>query len=979
MKHNCDAHQDTALLPAHKTPAQDPPAAVPSRPHIPLSAATTPAVCGHPAVSAAQDPRAVSAATTPRSTRPPAVCGHHTAQHKTPAVCGHHTAQHKTPRCLRPPTPRSTSPRCLAATTPAQHKTPAVCGTTSSSAHRPPAVCGHHRSTRPPHHRSRPPLSAATIPRTPRCLRPPYRAAQDPPLSAATTPRSTRPPLSAATTPRSTRPPAVCGHHTAQHKTPAVCGHHTAQHKTPAVCGHHTAQHKTPVTEPTGSVNRDVIEASKRDVHKCKFFIIFIYPPGATTARTSFTSENFGSGCSSLSLRSLPIKNQLTLHAPNKKRAQWLALLFGAPFPSYGAIQNAYAQQTAMCAKTCWGSNHLFLCWTASSSLQSASTALPQFVSISHPKSISETRGEMTAVPHQHDSNGVNGWGLSLDLDSVISLLLAEDDSPVGVGALDSDSNYLAEDVSASFPTRDSALPFEEELVCIGDDEVDPCQLLGLDALFANLLVPPSPPRREEQQPQLTPARLTARRESTSSKDRVERLATMRKRVNHNRSRRLAKEELQHLRVVVKELDKQLTVLLQAESRQVEANHKGEKLGVESIQKILYWKQRALHEKANLEKAVAEKLALETQIECQQLLKNNLESVLAGLDDILILAVVFLPPFLFVLMQTSADLVCNAAMGAHCGHPPSFALSNTLATNLDAFYERVGSVWRDCGFSSSIREAQEHRFRSDTSGVYLEFIQSRTTPFTISAVDRAFLECVTRRLTSPPTGELKHGNQRHQFNTYAIQKRFADTHHVVTVWDLWMEIDNDPTTQVRETGWRVLRAVPDRKDTKQNLATGACILQTCTHITTPGTSNPLRESLVAGTLAHSAIRLHREKMDLVQQKAENLLVDSLLRQNVRRTTNSKWHDLAQRSTYFTAIPTSVQDTETAQSFSHLSRAVQDASPLLQTRVPQKGTPPTSNGKKRAKRYATRGVGFTQHEVDALSQLLNEHILLAKDE
>ncbi|KAF1316964.1 hypothetical protein FI667_g15099, partial [Globisporangium splendens] len=64
-------------------------------------------------------------------------------------------------------------------------------------------------------------------------------------------------PLSAATIPRSTRPPAVCGHHTAQHKTPAVCGHHTAQHK-------------TPVTEPTGSVTRDVIEASKRDVHKCK-------------------------------------------------------------------------------------------------------------------------------------------------------------------------------------------------------------------------------------------------------------------------------------------------------------------------------------------------------------------------------------------------------------------------------------------------------------------------------------------------------------------------------------------------------------------------------------------------------------------------------------------------------------------------------------------------------------------------------------
>ncbi|KAF1324520.1 hypothetical protein FI667_g9799, partial [Globisporangium splendens] len=86
---------------------------------------------------------------------------------------------------------------------------------------RPPGRRTITRCLRPPHRAAQ----------DPRCLRPPHRAAQDPPLSAATTPRSTRP---------------------------------------PAVCGHHTAQHKTPVTEPTGSVNRDVIKASKRDVHMCK-------------------------------------------------------------------------------------------------------------------------------------------------------------------------------------------------------------------------------------------------------------------------------------------------------------------------------------------------------------------------------------------------------------------------------------------------------------------------------------------------------------------------------------------------------------------------------------------------------------------------------------------------------------------------------------------------------------------------------------
>ncbi|KAF1333740.1 reverse transcriptase, partial [Globisporangium splendens] len=47
-------------------------------------------------------------------TRPPAVCGHHTAQLKTPAVCGHHTAQLKTPAVCGHHT--------------AQHKTPAVGG-----------------------------------------------------------------------------------------------------------------------------------------------------------------------------------------------------------------------------------------------------------------------------------------------------------------------------------------------------------------------------------------------------------------------------------------------------------------------------------------------------------------------------------------------------------------------------------------------------------------------------------------------------------------------------------------------------------------------------------------------------------------------------------------------------------------------------------------------------------------------------------
>ncbi|KAF1325290.1 hypothetical protein FI667_g9372, partial [Globisporangium splendens] len=63
MKHNCDDHQDAALLPA--------------------------------------------------------VCDHHTAQHnppadastRPPAVCGHHTEQHKTPRCLRPPYRAAQDPR----------------------------------------------------------------------------------------------------------------------------------------------------------------------------------------------------------------------------------------------------------------------------------------------------------------------------------------------------------------------------------------------------------------------------------------------------------------------------------------------------------------------------------------------------------------------------------------------------------------------------------------------------------------------------------------------------------------------------------------------------------------------------------------------------------------------------------------------------------------------------------------------------
>ncbi|KAF1336392.1 Rxlr effector protein, partial [Globisporangium splendens] len=119
------------------------------------------------------------------------------------------------------------------------------------------------RSTRPPT-----PLFAATTPAQhrhraaqdpPRCLRPTTPRSKRPPLFAATTPRSTRPPpLFAATTPRSTRPPAVRPPHraaqdppavaatTAQHKTPRVCGHTPRSKRPPAVCGHHTAQHKTP-------------------------------------------------------------------------------------------------------------------------------------------------------------------------------------------------------------------------------------------------------------------------------------------------------------------------------------------------------------------------------------------------------------------------------------------------------------------------------------------------------------------------------------------------------------------------------------------------------------------------------------------------------------------------------------------------------------------------------------------------------------
>ncbi|KAF1313871.1 reverse transcriptase, partial [Globisporangium splendens] len=48
---------------------------------------------------------------------------------------------------------------------------------------------------------------------------------------------------------------------------PAVCGHHTEQHKTPRCLRPPYRAAQDPVTEPTGSVTLDVIEASKRDVH----------------------------------------------------------------------------------------------------------------------------------------------------------------------------------------------------------------------------------------------------------------------------------------------------------------------------------------------------------------------------------------------------------------------------------------------------------------------------------------------------------------------------------------------------------------------------------------------------------------------------------------------------------------------------------------------------------------------------------------
>ncbi|KAF1325323.1 hypothetical protein FI667_g9359, partial [Globisporangium splendens] len=435
------------------------------------------------------------------------------------------------------------------------------------------------------------------------------------------------------------------------------------------------------------------------------------------------------------------------------------------------------------------------------------------------------TKNQETPCPrHEHEV-----VDLRFDSDELISALVAESEFAMDFGESESDCNW-AQAVLTDFQSLDDILLLQEEegltlqpwtLTKAPAHDVDALAFdqqgqsgtytrdaRAQDSFFHPLEVADLSLSRclasgdsysvgEEHSP-VSPAKTTPK--TTATKTRAANTTATQKRKNQNRARKYKRDELKQLRVVARELEDQISGLLGSTAQNAEDNSTCRNTEALSAKKAmmqkLFWKRCAEKEKADVEKAAVEKQRLASQIDTQQQFNKQFESLVTEHGR---------------LLMAHEDLPEVGVITAPCRIQPNLAIFNSLGGDLDAQYQRLESVWRDCGLENSTCElVHQDRLRRSTTGVYLESIQSRLVPFAASAADRVFWEFITNEVFVPTGGRLKvckalddilfvalngsveYEKQQYQFVIHAVVKRITSNHQIAIVWDASMEIGDDP-------------------------------------------------------------------------------------------------------------------------------------------------------------------------------------------
>ncbi|TMW59780.1 hypothetical protein Poli38472_004849 [Pythium oligandrum] len=373
--------------------------------------------------------------------------------------------------------------------------------------------------------------------------------------------------------------------------------------------------------------------------------------------------------------------------------------------------------------------------------------------------------------------------------------------------------------------------------------------------------------------------------------------------------RRRQKEELDYLRVRVKDLEDELSRLRveerasgrtrrsqpaikqedsgssdESQEKEVSSSAASSPSSTTSITTTA-WERIASHRKQEAQLAVMENIKLRAMLEGQLAVARRLESALRKR-----------PRFAVREMDLSPYLGNGSTM--HVEGVDEEKIYASIGRDLDAQYSQIDAVLQECGIAQNtneyIRDGPD--IRSDAQGMFLEHCENRIVPFDLSDVCRAVWsllcrECPTRNgiyLSQSTKGDmicakivetlrLPKCTSETIATVRLVIKRYPERDRVVTVWESVVETAGSVSMRLREKAWNVLRPIAGADPNAP-----ACLAQSCVRVRPEMAQRNFEEAeICVGTLTNLVVGSYHRNLGVMQQIVEGMLMDEAAQRSIK--------------------------------------------------------------------------------------------------
>ncbi|KAJ0394566.1 hypothetical protein P43SY_004722 [Pythium insidiosum] len=287
----------------------------------------------------------------------------------------------------------------------------------------------------------------------------------------------------------------------------------------------------------------------------------------------------------------------------------------------------------------------------------------------------------------------------------------------------------------------------------------------------------------------------------------------------------------------------------------------------------LLWERVAQQQKEATQQAVLENIKLRAMVEGQLAVARSLENGLRKRPR-------------FATLDLSPYLGRGSTM--HLDPSEEAAIYDQLGHDLDVQYAQVDRVLEACGLAHCAGEVPfDPQVRADENGMYLQHSESRVLPFDLPAVARAVWTTLGRESVPFPRGiyttreitddticakvvdtlSTPKGDKETVLTIRIVLKRFMEDTRVVTVWESLVEAAGPFNLRLRERAWNVLRPL----SLGDIVGRQTCLAQSCIRVTPEMAESSQSKDVEVGTLTNLVVGSYHRNLGIMQQIVERLL------------------------------------------------------------------------------------------------------------